>query len=147
MIGERKGRNLILSLLPGTYSGFILNFHMNKMQSSYEDLHNMLRTAEQDIKLGNPSLFVQSGQSTSKASGKSKKVKKGKKKISKKDSKKPSKPKSDRPKVPKDQCLHCSKPGHWKRDCPDLKGKDGTSGIFSIFPIIIDISLALNECS
>ena len=44
VIGERQGRNLILSSLPSTYSGFVLNYHMNKMQSSYEELHNMLRT-------------------------------------------------------------------------------------------------------
>lgn len=107
----------------------------------------MLRTAEQAIRRGNPSLYVHSGQSTSKTSGKSKKVMKGKKKISKNDSNKTSRSRSDRPKVTKDQCLQCGKPGHWKRDCPDLRGKAGPSGIFSVFPIIIDISLALNECS
>ena len=43
--------------------------------------------------------------------------------------------------------VYYKKTGHLKRDCPDLKGKAGPSGMFSIFPIIIDVSFTLDANS
>ena len=83
-VDERLGRNLILSSLPLTYSGFVLNYNMHDMQTSYEVLHNMLRTAEVDIKKGNPNLYLHGEGSSSRASWKPKKKGKGKKKVAQK---------------------------------------------------------------
>ena len=51
---ERLGLNVILSFLPGSYAGFVLNFHIHSMQATYEKLYNILHTAEQDLRNATP---------------------------------------------------------------------------------------------
>ena len=49
MDGELN-QDLILQSLPESYSQFVLNYHMNKLNTSLPELLNMLKTAESHIK-------------------------------------------------------------------------------------------------
>ena len=49
MDGELN-QDLILQSLPDSFSQFVLNYHMNKLNTSLPDLLNMLKTAKSHIK-------------------------------------------------------------------------------------------------
>ena len=49
MDGELN-QDLILQSLPESYSQFVLNYHMNKLNTSLPELLNMLKIAESHIK-------------------------------------------------------------------------------------------------
>ena len=48
MDGELS-QDLVLQSLPGSFSQFVVNFHMNKLDVSLAELHNMLKTAESNF--------------------------------------------------------------------------------------------------
>ena len=108
------------------------------------ELHEMLKTTEQNIKTTSNVLMVQ------KSKGKDTKRKwviKGKANGNKKPKPNPDtkgeKPKTKQPKAkePKEgQCFLCNEPGHWKRNCKlyleDLKKKKGSETTSSCIFII-----------
>ena len=46
----KLNQDLILQSLPESYSQFVLNYHMNKLNTSLPELLNMLKTAESHVK-------------------------------------------------------------------------------------------------
>ena len=50
MDGELS-QDLVLQSLPSSFSQFVVNFHMNKLDVSLPELHNMLKTAESNFPL------------------------------------------------------------------------------------------------
>ena len=48
MDGELS-QDLVLQSLPGSFSQFVVNFHLNKLDVSLAELHNMLKTAESNF--------------------------------------------------------------------------------------------------
>lgn len=116
-------QDLILQSLPDSFSQFVVNFHMNKMNVSLAELHNMLKTAESNFPSKKSSVLLIGEGSTSK---KRKRTFPKKKKGGEKPN--PSKAKED-PKS-KHVCFHCNKVGHWKRNCKiylaELKKKKGS---------------------
>ena len=93
--------DLILQSLPDSYSQFVLNFQMNKIEVTIPELINMLKTAEPSIKKDQKAIMLVDSSSKRKSQGKKKKKKmtmKPKGGVKKKDA--------------KGQCFHCNKSGH-----------------------------------
>ena len=132
--------DLILQSLPDSYSQFIMNFNMNKLECSLTELLNMLKTAEPTIKKEKGTIMLVAG-------SKKKKPKNGLKKSKKKAAKPNGGVKKDKP---KGTCFHCGQDGHWKRNCKayldSLKskklGEASTSGMY-----MIEINLSTNKDS
>lgn len=120
MDGELS-QDLVLQSLPNSFSQFVMNFHMNKLDVSLAELHNMLKIAEANFPSKRGSVLM-IGASTS-----TKRKRNWKPKNKKKGENKPVPPKAD-PKS-KGVCFHCNKVGHWKRNCKvylaELKNKKG----------------------
>ena len=93
--------DLILQSLPDSFSKFIINFHMNKIDVSLAELVNMLKTAEGTLQKEKPNVLM---------IDKTKKRNAGQ--ALKKDKKKPMKTKQAEPKdkvKAKGQYFHCKK--------------------------------------
>ena len=105
--------DLILQSLPNSYKQFIMNYHMNKIDSILLDLLNMLVTAESILKSSrNMVLTVERTSSKRKSSFK-------KKKKPAKKQKNETKPKKQVPKKTdnKRKYFHCNVEGHWRKNC------------------------------
>ena len=144
MDGELS-QDLVLQSLPSSFSQFVVNFHMNKLDVSLPELHNMLKTAESNFPPKKSSvLLIGEGSNP-------KKRKRNPSKKKKVGEKMPVPPKAEDPKS-KVVCFHCNKVGHWKRNCKvylaELKKKKGSetatsdSGMF-----IIEVNMSLNQIS
>ncbi|KAL8115185.1 hypothetical protein AgCh_021860 [Apium graveolens] len=122
MDGE-LGQDLVLQSLPSSFSQFVVNFHINKLDVSLPELHNMLKTAESNFLPKKSSVLLIGEGSNPK---KRKRNPSNKKKVGEKT---PVPPKAEDPKS-KVVCFYCNKVGHWKRNCKvylaELKKKKGS---------------------
>ncbi|KAI4341162.1 hypothetical protein MLD38_025920 [Melastoma candidum] len=57
-VEQSLATDIVLNSLPKSFSGFIMNYHMNDMDKSLEELHGMLKTADADMKKGSSSVLV-----------------------------------------------------------------------------------------
>lgn len=121
--------DLILHCLPKSYSHFVMNYRMNKIETTISELLNMLKTVEPSVKHEQGTvLLVNSSKKGSKRKSKQQNQGKGKKKAKKAEP------------AQKGTCHHCGKEGHWRRNCKSYlesmkkKASDApsTSGIFVI---------------
>ena len=100
---------MIIQSLLESFSQFVLNYHMNKLNTSLPELLNMLKTAESHLKKNKAPLLIVDGINKKKSGKKgSKRRLNAKGGIKKKEGKKASKQMT---------YFHCGKPGHWKRNC------------------------------
>ncbi|XP_073133292.1 uncharacterized protein [Henckelia pumila] len=133
--------DVLLLSLPNSFDGFVVNFSMNKIEATLEELVNMLTSFEATMKKEKPVLLVGSSSRAKKWT-----KEKGKKHFSPTQKKKPNKkrllnvPKTDK----KDNvCFHCKQPGHWMRNCRDyLAQKRSEKGMF-----YIEINVSINNSS
>ncbi|XP_073279523.1 uncharacterized protein [Primulina huaijiensis] len=114
--------DVLLLSLPSSFDPFVVNFNMNKMEPTLEELVNMLVTFESTIKKEKPVLFVGSSSGTKTGppgKGKKRSFQRPKKSV-------PLKRQTPGPVVAAtpvkadktvDICHHCKKPGHWRRNC------------------------------
>ncbi|KAI4357520.1 hypothetical protein L6164_001463 [Bauhinia variegata] len=120
-LGKELAQDLILQSLTDTFSPFIVNFNMNKMDCDLHEMLNLLIDYENQVA---SSEKVKVSGSVNLVGNYSKGKGKGKKKP-KKNSYAPkgvlNKPKGKEKKVDqKDaECFFCKKKGHWKRNCPE----------------------------
>ncbi|XP_075500059.1 uncharacterized protein LOC142538630 [Primulina tabacum] len=121
VIPTELSTDIILLSLPSSFDGFVVNFNMNKLESSLEELVNILISYEATIKKDKPVFLVGSSSGTKKATPykcKKRSAPPKKNKPNKKPYKKPAlgptKPDKSEP-----ICFHCNKPGHWRRNCAE----------------------------
>ncbi|GAV74561.1 zf-CCHC domain-containing protein/UBN2_2 domain-containing protein, partial [Cephalotus follicularis] len=131
--------DIILTSLPKSFSQFLVNFHMNKIEVTLSELIAMFRTTEDDFDSGKSkthSLLLPSRSTQGKGSASS--SCKGKGVLMPVNTK------------GKGACFQCGKTGHWKKDyrvavatvsADNLHGAS-TSGMF-----MIELNLALNSSS
>ena len=131
MDGELN-QDLILQSLPESYSQFVLNYHMNKLNTSLPKLLNMLKTAESHIKKEKAPLLL--------IDKKKKSGKKGFKRLNPKSG--ISKNKKGKKASKQSTCFFCGKAGHWKRNCKAYLASvkpgasDGPKGMYEIHAIL-----------
>ena len=118
ILNDILGRSVVLGSLPTSYRQFVMYFNMNMTICTYQELHRMLLTTEDDLKKGIPTRPPKPTSLSASSQGWSKeKNKKGKKKkaYGPQPQAKIAKPK----RASEDKCHHCSKVGHWKMNCPN----------------------------
>ena len=124
-------QDLILQSLPDSFSQFVMNFHMNKLDVSLAELHNMLKTAEANLPSKKGSVLM-IGASTS-----TKRKRNWKPKNKKSGEKQPVQPKAKVDPKSKGVCFHCNKVGHWKRNCKDYLAEKKKKGVR--LPLLIQV--------
>ncbi|KAM2187961.1 hypothetical protein FF1_029877 [Malus domestica] len=110
-------QDFILASLSDSFSQFVMNYNMNKMDSTISELLNMLVTAEKTMKKENV-VGTAAVAYNKPSSSKAKPQGKGKGKEKKSPTPKPQGGvRKKKAKEPKGTCHHCGKEGHWKRNC------------------------------
>jgi hypothetical protein len=137
--------DVILQSLSMSYEPFIMNFHMNDMEKTVVELHEMLKIVEDSIKK-NPNHMMMVQKEKKKKKDWMPPKGKGKKKVS-------NEPLSSKPKTkgkfdhsPYEECFHCHKKGHWFRNCKkylkEQKKKKGSETTISDINVI-EINIAV----
>jgi len=108
VIDHKLSVDLVLQSLLQSFSQFIMNYRMNKLDSTLPKLLNMLKTAKGALKKEENSILLVHSFWMSK-----KKDKKNKCVVSK-----ANKP-TDGIKKDKGTCHHCGKEGYWRRNCKE----------------------------
>ena len=122
--------DLILQYLPDSFSQFIVNFNMNKIQASLPKLLNMLTTTEENLQKEKPQVLFVSGTNKKRKIAFISKRGKGKNQVKATSTGKDG---DDR-----ETCFHCGMKGHWKRNCKKYLNKKAqrkhgdASGIYMI---------------
>ena len=140
-LDRELAQDFILASLNDLFSQFVMNYNMNKMDSTLSELLNMLATTERTMKkesVVGTAVVVHNKPSTSKAKTKGKG--KGKEKESS-ISKAQGGVKKKKAKEPKGPRFHCGKDWHWKRNCrsylASLKDKRQRMSLFLCSILIV----------
>ena len=139
----------VLQSLPPSYKGFVLNYNMQGMNKTLNELFAMLKSAEVDIKKEHQVLMVNKTTSFKKAKAKKGHFKKSGKSAAARGGKPVValvKPKAG-PK-PDTVCFYCKGEGHWKRNCPKYLADKKAGNVKGIFDIhVIDVYLTSSRSS
>src|SRR3954464_13618770 len=119
------GTDILLASLPPSYNGFIMNYNMNGIDKTTDELFAMLKTAEASMQEDPSHVLAVMNTTSFKKNGNARNAKSGGK------TKAQVKTKTGPPTA--SECHYCKNKGHWKRNCKkylrDLR-KDGfTKGV------------------
>ena len=113
--------DLVLASLPPSYNGFIMNYNMNGLEKTPNELLALLKTAEPSVKRENNQVLMvtQTAKFKKKRTKKSKHAKASEKTVTQTQE--------------ESECFFCKGKGHWKRNCKKFlalkkkpsKGKKG----------------------
>src|SRR5262249_46745414 len=133
-LSDELSTDLILQSLPDSFNPFILNYNMNKIESSLDELLNMLVVAEGGLQKEAAPVMIVGRANNGKRKGPAPPKKKKKTKLVKGQA-----PVRGKKKGEKDsECHRCKKKGHWARNCRAIL----TEGIF-----VIDLCLSMRSSS
>ncbi|XP_073031295.1 uncharacterized protein [Primulina eburnea] len=121
VIPTELSTDILLLSLPASCDGFVVNFNMNKLEATLEELVNMLTNYEATVKKEKHVLLVGFSYDTKKGApnkGKKRSASPKKKKPNKKPYKKAN-PGPTKPDKSEHVCFHCKNPGHWRRNCEE----------------------------
>ncbi|KAG6532462.1 hypothetical protein ZIOFF_006307 [Zingiber officinale] len=115
VIPHELSTNIILLSLPSSFENFVVNFNMNKLEATLEELVNMLVNYEATMKKENFIFLV--GSSSGSKKGPKKKGKKCSAPMKKIKPNKKARP--TKPNQLQHVCFHYNKPGHWRHNCKE----------------------------
>ena len=123
------GADILLASLPPSYNGFIMNYNMNGLDKTTDELFAMLKTAEASMQKDPSHVLAVMNTTSFKKKGKGRNAKSGGK------TKAPVKTKTGPTKD--SECHYCKNKGHWKRNYKkylgDLKSGLITKGINKLY--------------
>jgi hypothetical protein len=122
--------DMMLSSLPPSYDGFVMNYNMSGMEKTPEEVFAMLKTAEGGLRKNRKQVLLVNKTVSFKKNGMSKKGKGAGKTGSQSNSKSGAKIETE--------CFYCEGTGHWKRNCKKYLA-DKKKGITVIQVNVIDI--------
>ncbi|KAL0457634.1 UNVERIFIED_CONTAM: Gag polyprotein [Sesamum latifolium] len=147
--------NVIPQSLPPSFDQFIINYNMNGLEKSLNELINTLVHYEATIEKSAPSVLMGEA-STSKVKGKVTGREKRKKDetsstiastssapVTPLDGGEEKRKRVCQSKISNDVCIYCKEKGHWKKECPKLLFDEGKIFELSI-SIIITLLLVLD---
>jgi len=143
-LSKEFATDIILNSLPPSYLGFIVNFHMHRMDKSLQELQGMLRITNGDMKKSSSVLMIQEG---------GRKIKEKKKVAPKYKGKGKKVPNQNTSKINVSayyDCYYCNGKCHWKRDYPkylaDLKsGIVSKPSISDTFVVEVNVATSIND--
>jgi len=130
--------DMLLSSLPPSYDGFVMNYNMSGMEKAPEEVLAMLKTAEGGLRKNRKQVLLVNKTASFKKKGKPKKGKGAGKTGSQSNSKDGAKSETE--------CFYCKGTGHWKRNCKKYleDKKSGKTGkVITVIQVnVIDVLLA-----
>jgi hypothetical protein len=139
---------MILQMLLVSYELFIMNFHMNGMEKTMDELHGMFKTAKDSIKKS-PNHVMMVQQEKKKRKRWTPPKGKGKEKVFDELSRSKLKTKGKSDPSPDEESFHCHKKGHWFRNCKkyleEKKKKKGSETSTSSINVI-EINIVVSSC-
>src|SRR4051812_30432500 len=128
-ISTTLGTDILLASLPPSYNVFIMNYNMNELDKTTDELFAMLKTVEASMQKDPSQVLVVMNTTSFKKKGKVRNAKSGGK--TKAQVKTKTGPTKDL------ECHYCKNKGHWKRNCKkylgDLKSGLITKGINKLY--------------
>jgi hypothetical protein len=144
-IKDDLATDVILQSLPTSYESFIMNFHMNDMEKTVAELHEILKIVDNSIKKNhNYVMMVQKKKKKRKRWTHPKG--KGKEKVFDEPSSSKAKIKGKSGPSPDKECFHCHQKEHWFRNCKKYleeqkkKGSETSASGVNIIEINIAVS-------
>jgi hypothetical protein len=147
VIKDDVNTDVLLESLPVSYESFIMNFHMNGIETTVAELHGMLKIAEDNIKK-NPNHVIMVQKLKKKRKRWTPLKGKGKEKISDEPSSSKPKTKGKSGPSPGELCFHYHKKGYWfmnyNKYLEEQKKKKGSETSASGINIL-EISIAVSS--
>jgi hypothetical protein len=140
--------DMILQSLPVSYELFIMNFHMNDMEKTMAELHEIFKIADDSIKK-NPNHVVMVQKEKKKRKRWTHPKDKDKEKASDEPLSSKPKTKGNSGSSPDEECFHCHKKSHWfrkyKKYLEEQEKKRSETSALGINVIEINIAVSSND--
>jgi gag-polypeptide of LTR copia-type len=149
-LSKEFATDVILNFFPPSYSNFIKNYYMLGMDKSLQEIKEMLRIADGEMKKSSYNIMIQEGGS---------RIKKTKHKVTPKvalkyKSKRKMVPNQNTPRAKASSTSDsfcCQSKGHWKRNCPKYLEVVRTGNVLKnstsdIFVVEVNVVTSIHDC-